>query len=389
MLTVRSVIRRECLSPMSNNNTRNIKPFYRNPIKSVALTLTTAFGVMAMAACAQTADYSNPDMAPVNDLPNPYTTVEGYLKMPAGRAWGSTSAVHIDIDGSSVWVAERCGANVGACVANADVDPIMKFDSQGNMITSFGAGMITWPHGIEVDHEGNVWVTDARDNRGAGTSTEGVEVYGHQVHKFSPTGHHLMTLGMPGGAREPGYLFQPNDVLVAPDGHIFVAEGHSNAEGSTARVIKFSPSGDMVMTWGSYGTGPDEFMQPHALALDSQGRLFIADRSNDRIQIYTQDGELLDTWYQFSRNSGLFIDENDVLYAADSESGSVNPAHGDWLRGIRIGSARTGEVQYFIPDPQPDCRGTCTAEGVTVDRNGVIYGAEVGPVGGIKRYVRQ
>lgn len=389
MLIVRPVIHKECMSPMSNNNMTKRNPFYRNPIKSTALTLTVALSTMAMAASAQTADYDDPDMAPVNDLPNPYTTVEDHLKMPEGREWGSTSAVHIDIDGTSVWVAERCGANVGACVANKDVDPIMKFDADGNMVTSFGAGMITWPHGIEVDDEGNVWVTDARDNSGAGTDTEGVEVYGHQVHKFSPTGHHLMTLGMPGGARDPGYLFQPNDVLVAPDGHIFVAEGHSNAEDSTARVLKFSPSGDLVTTWGSYGTGPEEFMQPHALALDSEGRLFIADRSNDRIQIYSQDGELLDTWYQFSRNSGLFIDENDVLYAADSESGSVNPDHGDWQRGIRVGSARTGEVQYFIPDPQPDCRGTCTAEGVTVDSNGVIYGAEVGPVGGIKRYVRE
>src|SRR5690606_13764661 len=103
---------------------------------------------------------------------------------------------------------------------------------------------------------------------------------------------------------------------------------------------------------------PNEFMQPHALALDSQGRLFIADRSNNRIQIYTQDGELLDTWYQFSRISGIYIDANDVLYAADSESVSVNPANGAWFRGIRVESARTGEVEYLIPDPQPDCRGT-------------------------------
>lgn len=358
---------------------------YKNPIKSAMLTLTVAFSAISMAAYAQ--DYSNPEMAPTNDLPNPYQTIEGYLKLPAGRTWGSASAVHIDVDGSSVWVAERCGGNVNACVQNSDTDPVMKFDANGNLVTSFGAGLITWPHGIEVDSEGNVWVTDARDNQIGDTAPE--RRYGHQVHKFSPTGEHLMTLGEPGGAREPGYLFQPNDVLVAPDGHIFVAEGHSNAPGSTARILKFNAQGEMVQTWGSLGSGPDEFMQPHALALDSQGRLFIADRSNNRIQIYTQDGELLDTWYQFSRISGLFIDANDVLYAADSESGSVAPQWGHWTRGIRIGSARTGEVQYLIPDPQPDCRGTCTAEGVTVDNNGVIYGAEVGPVGGIKRYVRQ
>jgi DNA-binding beta-propeller fold protein YncE len=377
-----TVIRREITPHMSYISQSNSN----KPLKAVLLTITAAFGAMSIAASAQT-DFSNPDMEPVNDLPNPYQTVENYLKLPAGREWGSTSAVHIDVDGESIWVAERCSGNVGACVQNSNLDPIMKFDADGNMVTSFGAGMITWPHGIEVDPQGNVWVTDARDNRG--DDVEETEVYGHQVHKFSPEGHHMMTLGMPGGGRDPNYLFQPNDVLVAPDGHIFVAEGHSNAEGSTARILKFSPAGDLVMTWGSYGSGPENFMQPHALALDSQGRLFIADRSNNRIQIYTQDGELLDTWYQFSRNSGLFIDENDVLYAADSESGSVAPQWGHWTRGIRVGSARTGEVHYLIPDPQPDCRGTCTAEGVTVDRNGVIYGAEVGPVGGIKRYVRQ
>ena len=122
--------------------------------------------------------------------------------------------------------------------------------------------------------------------------------------------------------------------------------------------------------------------------MDSRGRLFVADRSNNRIVIFDQDGNRLDTWYQFSRNSGIYIDANDILYAADSESGSVNPDHGNWLRGIRVGNALTGEVTAFIPDPNPDCTGTCTAEGVVADRNGVIYGAEVGPVGGIKRYVR-
>jgi sugar lactone lactonase YvrE len=122
--------------------------------------------------------------------------------------------------------------------------------------------------------------------------------------------------------------------------------------------------------------------------MDSKGRLFIADRGNDRIQIFDQEGNLLDVWHQFSRNSGIYIDKHDVLYAADSESGSVNPAHGDWLRGIRIGSAITGNVEFFIPDPDPDCRGTCTAEGVVADSHGNIFGAEVGPVGGVKRYVR-
>ncbi len=328
---------------------------------------------------------------PTNDLPNPYQTIEGWAKLPAGMEWGSTSAVDLDPDGVSIWVAERCGGNVGACVANPDRDPVMKFDADGNMVTSFGAGLVMWPHGIHVDEQGNVWIADARDNRPMREGDpEPAEVKGHQVLKFSPTGELLMTLGEPGGARAPGYFWQPNDVYTAPNGDIFVAEGHSNnPEVASARILKFNSEGEFIKEWGEMGSEPGQFMQPHSLAMDSQGRLFVADRSNNRLQIYDQDGNLLDSWDQFSRISGLYIDDNDVLYAADSESGSVAPDYGHWTRGIRIGDARTGEVHYLIPDPMPDCRGTCTAEGVVADRNGVIYGAEVGPVGGLKRYVRQ
>ena len=334
------------------------------------------------------------DMEPTNDLPNPFGTISGWAKLQAGRTWGSTSAVDLDPDGVSIWVAERCGANHGACTRNPDVDPIMKFDANGNVVISFGAGLINWPHGIDVDAAGNVWVADGSDNRppgqrGAPPPPAPDVLTGHQVHKFSPTGELLMSLGMPGGGRGSDYFFQPNDVLVAPNGDIFVAEGHgNNPENSPARILKFNRDGDFLMEWGSFGEGPGEFRQPHALAMDSRGRLFVGDRSNNRVQIFEQDGTFIDVWYQFGRPSGLFIDHNDMLYSADSESGSVNPAHGAWFRGIRVGSTITGEVHYLIPDPQPDCRGTCTAEGVTADRNGVIYGAEVGPVGGLKRYVR-
>jgi len=344
----------------------------------------------ATAAPATSEFAGSADMAPTNDLPNPYQTIEGWAKLPAGRQWGSTSAVDIDPDGQSIWVAERCSGNVGACVENADLDPILKFDAQGNLVTSFGAGLVTWPHGIHVDREGNVWVTDGRDNRpGEGQEPEG-ELRGHQVLKFSPQGELLLALGEPGGQREPGHFWQPNDVHVAPNGDIFVAEGHcNNPEQCSARILKFNSQGELITEWGTMGDGPTDMMQPHALAMDSQGRLFVGDRSNNRIHIFDQDGNLLDTWYQFSRPSGVYIDANDMIYVADSESGSVNPPHGAWFRGIRIGNARTGEVTALIPDPMPDCTGTCTAEGVVADANGVIYGAEVGPVGGIKRYVRQ
>jgi sugar lactone lactonase YvrE len=326
--------------------------------------------------------------APTNGAPNPYTTVEGWATLPSGRTWGSTSAVDIDKDGTSIWVAERCGAN--SC-AGSTADPVLKFDSSGKLVAHFGAGLMVAPHGIAVDHDGNVWVTDCactgggRGGRGAAPAAEGAPK-GHQIFKFSPDGKLLLTLGKAGGGRGAEFFFQPNDVLVAPNGTIFVTEGHSSAPGSTARLYKFSKDGTLIKSWGTLGAGPDEWDQPHALAMDSKGRLFVGDRGNNRIKILDQDGTLLDTWYQFSRPSGIFIDAKDNIYVADSESGSVFKPRTDWKRGIRIGKVSDGKVTAFIPDPAENPPSTSAAEGVAADRNGVIYGAEVGPKA-LKRYV--
>lgn len=333
--------------------------------------------------------------APTNTLPNPYRTDSGWAKMPEGRTWGATSAVEIDRDGVSIWVGERCGQN--SCL-NSQLPSILKFDATGKLVKSFGEGMLIFPHGIHVDREGNVWVTDGQDNlprRGRGADTTvplpppPAKVIGHQVLKFSPDGQLLLTLGKPGGARSPEYFWQPNDVLVAPSGDIFVSEGHGDAATTTSRILVFDRTGKFLREFGKTGTGPGEFMQPHALAMDSQGRLFVGDRSNDRIQIFDQDGKLLDTWRQFGRPSGIYIDAKDNIYVADSEYGSVGNARGktDWKRGTRIGSARTGAVVAFIPDPNPSPPSTSAAEGVAADKNGVIYGAEVGPRA-LKRYVK-
>jgi DNA-binding beta-propeller fold protein YncE len=321
-------------------------------------------------------------VAPTNDAPNPYRTIEGWAKMPAGRTWGSTSAVAIARDGVSIWVAERCGAN--SCVGSR-LDPVLLFDSTGALVRSFGAGLMLFPHGIDVDPEGNVWVTDcACIGPAAADSTRG-----HQVFKFSPDGKLLLTLGKAGGAREPGFFFQPDDVLIAPNGDIYVSEGHSSREGANARILKFSKDGTLVASWGKKGTGPGEFDQPHALAMDSRGRLFVGDRSNNRIQILDQTGAFLAEWKHFSRPSGLYIDGNDVLYVADSESGSVARNRPEWKRGIRIGSARDGTLTAFIPDPADSVTsGTSAAEGVAADARGHIYGAEVGPRA-LKKYVKR
>jgi sugar lactone lactonase YvrE len=336
------------------------------------------FSLAAMALCALSA-VAQGELKPVNVLPNPYQTVAGWARLPDGRTWGSTSAIEIDRDGKSIWVAERCGAN--NC-QNSNLDPILHFDATGKLIKSFGGGLMIAPHGIFIDREDNIWVTDCTCTGGAA-----VEGKGHQVFKFSKNGKLLMTLGKAGGGREPDFFFQPNDVLVSPGGDIFVSEGHTSTPGSTARVLKFSATGKFVKSWGKLGIGSGEFDQPHALAMDSKGRLFVGDRNNNRIQIFDQDGKFLTAWKQFSRPSGIYIDKNDVIYVADSESESVSRNHDGWKRGIRVGNAKDGTVKFFIPDPVERATSTSAAEGVAADARGNIYGAEVGPRA-LKRYVK-
>ena len=345
--------------------------------------------------------YAQTNAQPTNSAANPYETVKDWAKLPEGRTWGSTSAVEIDKDGKSIWVAERCGQN--SCLDRttgqmSNLPSILKFDAAGKLAKSFGQGMLIFPHGIFVDREGNVWVTDGQDDspqpaRGAAPAPRGSgpagprpgATKGNQVFKFSPDGKLLMTLGKPGGAAEPEFFYQPDDVLVAPNGDIFVSEGHG---GGNNRILKFSRDGKLIKTWGKLGTGPGEFDQPHALAMDSKGRLFVGDRNNNRIQIFDQDGKFIAEWKQFSRPSGVYIDKNDNIYVADSESVSVSRNHDGWKRGIRVGSAKDGSLKYFIPDPVENATGTSAAEGVAADAQGNVYGAEVGPRA-VKRYVKK
>jgi DNA-binding beta-propeller fold protein YncE len=233
----------------------------------------------------------------------------------------------------------------------------MKFDSTGKMVKSFGGGMINYSHGLHIDPDNNVWVTDGRamDNG-----------KGHTVLKLNQDGRLLMTLGKPGVAGTTQDTFNsPSDVLVGPNGDIFVADGHGGDTNN--RIVKFTKDGKYIKEWGKKGTGPGEFDTPHRLAMDSAGRLFVADRSNNRVQVFDQDGKYLLEWKQFGRPSGLFIDKNDVLYVADNSPDELNPPY---KSGIRIGSVKDGKVMAFILE-SVEVNGL---EAVAVDDAGNVYG---------------
>ncbi len=307
--------------------------------------------------------------------PNPYRMVEGWAKLPDGRPMGAVGGVRIDPDGKHLWAVIRCetteNTRFGSECLSSNLDSVMKFElATGKAVASFGGGMFIWPHGIDVDREGNVWVTDAVLKARVPPGKRG-----HQVVKFSPTGKVLMRLGMPG---EPGagedHFESPADVVIAPDGHIFVADGH-NEDGNN-RIVKLTPDGKFVKAWGRTGYGPGEFRTLHALAFDERGRLFVADRGNNRVQIFDQEGEHLATWTQFGRPSGIYFGPDDTIYVTDSESDDVqNPG---WEMGIRIGDAKLGWVRYFVRFPWGDPRSTAGsgAEFVAVDGEGNLYAGE-------------
>ena len=325
-------------------------------------------------------------------LPNPTSqALLNWAPLPDGREWGSTAGIDIGPD-DHVWAYDRCGgmALAGGCEENPDRDPIFKFDRQtGEVMTSFGAGLFVLPHGLHVDDEGNVWVTDSQGNE-AGTK-------GHQVIKFSLEGEILLRLGeagQPGSG--PGQLNEPCDVITATNGDIFVSDGHSGQgedppPGATGRILKFDRDGNFIKEWGEIGFRPGQFRTPHALEFDSQGRLYVADRGNHRIQIFDQDGNLLEIYTQFSRISGLFITDDDTLYAIDSESTPTR--HPGWKTGVRIGNAAEDRLTGFVPPHAHETRMQGVAgEGVAVDADGNVYAAE-GPGsrptagGGITKYV--
>ena len=348
-----------------------------NPVKRCASFLVLVVGVIAAYGVA------------AQPQANPYRLVESWPQLPSamnGGEWGETIGVDRDPEGN-IWVLHRCFATLPAgaatCVGRESVPPILKFDPSGQLLDSWGEGRLAFPHGFHIDRDGNVWATDANGSETVlGLSAGG---RGHQVFKFSASGELLMTLGTAGVAGNgPDTFDRPTDVAVAINGDIFVTDGH----GMNNRIVKFSTDGRFIKAWGHTGAEPGEFNQPHTIAVDSQGRVFVGDRSNSRIQIFDPDGTFIAQWPQFGRPSGMFIADDDTMYVTDSTSNSRN--NPGWKRGIYIGSAKDGSVAAFIPDPdlarQEENR-ISGASGITADALGRVYAADVGPHR-VRKYVR-
>lgn len=269
--------------------------------------------------------------------------------LPDGIEWGQVPNVTIDADGF-IYAFHRADP------------PVLKFDPEGNLVDSFGSEQwVVTPHGFRATPEGDaIWATDFNPQRG------------HTITKIDTDGRILLRLGARGfRGTDPNTFNGPADVAQAEDGSFFVADGHGNN-----RIVKFDKDGRYLMEWGKKGTGPGEFNLPHTILIDRRGRLLVGDRANLRIQIFNQEGEYITEWDQYGRPSGMFIDQNDVLYVADYQE----------LRRVTYGSADDGTVMGFIEGSE--------AEGVVVDAEGNVYTGEVtGGEGGegsiVRKFVRQ
>ena len=250
--------------------------------------------------------------------------------------------------------------------------------------------MFILPHGIFADKDGNVWVTDGVG--GMATSDDaGKHGKGHQIFKFSPDGKVLMTLGkagVPGNTRDT--FNRPSAVAIAPNGDIFVADGHGSPPNSqvNARIVKFSKDGKFIKEWGKLGSAPGIQCASHA-GLRFQGAAFCRrpfQQPHPDLRPGRKVHRRVEAVWPTER---IFIDKDDTMYVADSES-TDQPGYGynpGCMRGIRIGSAKDGKVTAFIPDPAPK-GASSAAEGVAVDHQGNVYGAEVGPMD-LKKYVKK
>jgi hypothetical protein len=353
-----------------------------------------AIVLLAGSSGAQEKQYPKPA-----ELPNPYRLVAGWPTLPKsmnGGRWGEVIRVHVDSKGN-IWVFHRCFNVVppgsATCIhRGTENPPILEFDPSGKLLKSFGAGLFAYPHGFTVDGEGNLWTSDVNDQpTGLGMSAKNSDgaIMGQEILKLSPEGKVLMTLGKEGVAGTGADAFdRPTGVAVAPNGDVFVADGHYPNKHDSARVVKFSKEGRFIKSWGHKGAGPGEFDEPHDIFIGgSQERVYVADRRNRRIQVFDQEGNFIVAWKQFGQPSSVFVGKDDTIYVGASFADPT--AKKGELRGIIIGNAKDGSLKAFIPDPadlDQVIMGT-SASGIAADDKGTIYAADVG-THNLRKYVK-
>ena len=251
-------------------------------------TILLMSSLMSISAVAQTAP----------PPPLDYVVVADSFSLPSGMTFGGTSGVAINSKGH-IFVLHR-GPN-----------PLMEFDADGKFLRALGDGLFDRPHGLRIDAQDNIWTTDARS---------------HVVYKFSPEGRILLVLGVRETAGEMhsyGHLRlfnEPNDMAFGPQGEIFVVQGHGRGE---PKVIKFDKDGNFIKAWGKKGTGAGEFDIAHSIAIDAQGLLYVADRNNQRIQVFDADGTYLRESKHPGTPCGLFIDRDQNLWLAHGHAGRL------------------------------------------------------------------
>ncbi len=357
-----------------------------NPrIKFFVMAALPAIFVFVPAERAQQTQYPKPTA-----LPNPYRLVEGWPTLPKtmnGGKWGEVIRVHVDPKGN-IWVFHRCFNVVppgsATCVGRGTANPpILQFDPSGKLLKSFGAGLFGYPHGFTVDGNGNLWATDVNNQDtvlGMPARNAAGAVLGQVVVKLSSEGKVLMTIGKQGVAATGAEGFdRPTGVAVAPNGDVFVSDGHDPNQSGAGRVVKFSKDGHFIKSWGRKGSATGDFDEPHDIFLGgSRGWVYVADRKNNRIQVFDQEGKFIAAWKQFGQPSSVFVGSDDTIYVGASFR-DPSAKKGE-LRGIIIGNGIDGSLKAFIPDPadlDKVIRGT-SASGIAADSMGSVFAADVG-----------
>lgn len=224
--------------------------------------------------------------------PLPHRLVQDWAKLPPGWNFGEFPGVDVDRQ-DNVWVFNR------------SPHPVIQFDKNGKMLQAWNEVQVKSPHSVRVDPEGNVWLIDVK---------------GHMIFKFTAAGRLLMVLGRsPGTNDSKEYFNEPTGIAFAPAGDLYISDGYVNS-----RVIKFNKNGEYLTHWGRRGTGDGEFNLPHDVCLDSRGRLYVADRANQRVQIFDASGKFLGKWTDIGAPWGLYyVAREDAIYMCDGNNNRV------------------------------------------------------------------